>query len=71
MVTNHVKSNVTTNVTRWEKALSDAEHGLEKAQQDAAQWKGTVAVIRDRIKHGAPWPGEQSDGRGEARQRSV
>jgi len=71
MSTGNVNNKVTNDVTNWKNALADAELGLEKAQVDVTRWKGTIAVIRDRIKQGASWPGQQSSGHAETQQHSV
>lgn len=60
MVTKVVKKNVTKNGTKWEQALADAEVGLGKAKKDVMQWRGTIAVIRGKIKQGASWPGDNA-----------
>jgi len=56
MSTDNVKNDVTNDGTKWVTVLADAQAGLERAQRDVRQWKGTIAVIRKRIKDGSRWP---------------
>ncbi len=59
MGTKSANKNVTDDVKKWGEALADAEAGLKRAQQDVAQWKGAIAVIRKRIQDRASWPGSE------------
>ena len=59
MVKKSANKNVTDDVRKWSEALADAEANLNRAQQEVAQWKGAIAVIRKRIEDGASWPGSE------------
>ena len=54
-----VKHNVNKNVKIWKQALNDTEAGLSQADKEAARWRRTVQIIRNKIANRAAWPDGQ------------
>ncbi|MGA7375308.1 MAG: hypothetical protein WBW36_03110 [Candidatus Sulfotelmatobacter sp.] len=70
-MTIEVKENVKDGVNIWERALRDAELGLDKAQKKVASWKATIRTCQKRLAEGAAWPGTQSADQSQEQQHSV
>jgi hypothetical protein len=54
------KDKIIDKVYGWERALSDVQQEIARAEMRARQLRNSAKIIRSKIEAGEPWPGDKS-----------